>query len=616
MSQGAFNRRVYVIGIIVVGIAFTYVYKMFELHFSDRVSVGAGRRANVRRGTITDQHGAILAVSIEKHSLFANPEEIADPAEAAAFLAPVLGLPRDFLQARLMRKKRFVWLKRMLEDDVAEAVRRRALKGLHLKREYDRVYPHGTLAATVIGFADREGRGLEGIEYRFDRELAGARRARGIPGVRAEAPPLCDISLTLSRPVQHAAEEALADACRAARAKQGSALVIEARTGRILAMAKYPLFDPNAYAQADDDERRNFSIVDSFEPGSTLKVFAMAALLEHHPAVLKASYRCEGYVEIADVLINCTRIHGRLDADGVIAHSCNAGMIQAMKPLTREHLHDLLARVGFGRAVGADMPGESEGLLRPVAGWSGLSKYSISLGQEISVTSLQLAAAFCALANDGTYVVPSVIESVTDADGVPVRRFYTRTRGQVIRPDIARRLVSMMRGAVSEGTGARARLAQYQVAGKTGTAQKSSKQGGYAPNKYIVSFAGIAPAERPDLCVLVVIDEPAGEFSGGDLAAPVFAGIVRRALPLRGVKAALVPAAEPRASVFAPPRLPIAVMPDLRGMSLSEALWVLVELQNRYGATFAITGGGTVHAQEPAANTALSGKERITLFLK
>ncbi|HPU89833.1 MAG TPA: penicillin-binding transpeptidase domain-containing protein, partial [Spirochaetota bacterium] len=196
------------------------------------------------------------------------------------------------------------------------------------------------------------------------------------------------------------------------------------------------------------------------------------------------------------------------------------------------------------------------------------------------------------------------------------RRFYTRTRGQVIRPDIARRLVSMMRGAVSEGTGARARLAQYQVAGKTGTAQKSSKQGGYAPNKYIVSFAGIAPAERPDLCVLVVIDEPAGEFSGGDLAAPVFAGIVRRALPLRGVKAALVPAAEPRASVFAPPRLPIAVMPDLRGMSLSEALWVLVELQNRYGATFAITGGGTVHAQEPAANTALSGKERITLFLK
>ena len=227
-------------------------------------------------------------------------------------------------------------------------------------------------------------------------------------------------------------ETAIEEGVKGVRAKQGVIAIIEVKSGRILCIAKYPGFDPNLYYRYSDSERRNFTVVDSFEPGSTLKVIALAAVLENYPKALRNKYLCKGKIEIADAVINCTRRHGSISLDDIIKYSCNAGIIQAMRSVKKSQFYNLLRRFGFGRRVGIELPGESDGILRPVGSWSGLSKYSISIGQEISVTSLQLVAAFAAIGNKGVYLVPTILESIKKGDGTVIQDFYPRTGGRVL----------------------------------------------------------------------------------------------------------------------------------------------------------------------------------------
>jgi cell division protein FtsI (penicillin-binding protein 3) len=399
-------------------------------------------------------------------------------------------------------------------------------------------------------------------------------------------------------------------------AKQGAVLVMEVATGRILALAHYPSFDPNVYFRYSPFMRRNFSVIDSFEPGSTMKVLSLAALLEHGRSFQGKRFNCEGSVVIGDTTINCTGVHGSLDIEGVISRSCNVGVIKAMKELGKDELYATLARFGFGRKACGDFPGETEGIFRPTARWSGLSKYSISIGQELSVTSLQMGAAFCAVANDGIMNMPSIIEAVESPEGELIQTFYPRTRGRVISSATAATLMKLMRSVVTRGTGLMAASAYYDAVGKTGTSQKFIRQSGVYSDRVIASFVGIAPYERPEICVLVLIDDPVDKLSGGVIAAPVFSRIIDAALPYSGVKKGASSG-----------RLPIhkkerhlysggATMPDFRGAGLARSLDALVALQREWDIEYRISGSGGVYEQSPRAGTPLSRKQKIILYLK
>ncbi len=612
MNLGKFKRRVYITGFLIFGTACFFIFTLFDLHFSDLIIISNKKNSVVKRGYIRDRNGYLLALSIERDSLFANPEEIENHEEIAQKLAPLIGESTDFIRSRITRKKKFVWLRRKLDDETVDRIKKLQLKGLHFKKEFKREYPHGNLAASILGFVGIDNRGLEGIEYKYNDVLAGGtdRSLGDTRIVRGN-----NISLTIDRFIQHVAEQALVEGMSAVNAEQGAAVIMEVKTGRILAIAKHPGFSPDSYYRASSFARRNFTIVDAFEPGSTLKILAMATILEQVPKSQHTKYRCTGEIKIYDEVIKCTGTHGELTLDEIIKYSCNVGIITAMKPVSRRAFHALLHRFGFGRKTGIELPGEIDGILRPVSAWSGLSKYSIAIGHEISVNSIQMVAAFGAIANGGIYQVPSILESIERGDGSIVQSFYPRTKGRVLSRAIALRLLKMMHKVVLGGTGTKAALRYYAAAGKTGTSQKTMKQGGYYSDKFIASFIGIAPLENPDICILVVVDEPKGLNTGGEVAAPIFAEIARRILPYRGVKRTVVPIAAPRRMRF-PVNISKGIMPDFRGLLLSEALHVLIEMQKRNSIDYVVVGAGRVFAQSPPENTRISDNQKIVLYLR
>jgi len=613
MNQSVFKRRVFLTGLAFGVLTFLFIIRLVTLNFSTRIILSEDKKIHTHRGSIKDRNGYILALSVEKSSLFANPEEIENPERAAQALSSLLRMPADTITQKLKKKKRFIWIRRKLDDALADRIRKIGITGLYFKKEYQRVYPHETLAANIVGFVGIDNSGLAGIEYGFDDLLSGRRHGSNPTGNGDGFG--YTISLTLDRYIQYCAEQEIKKAVGTYRARQGAVVVVEVNTGRILALAKYPAFNPNFYYSYPSFSLRNFSVIDSFEPGSTMKIISLISMLEHHPAIVNNYYTCKGFIDIADVRINCTGVHGRITMNDIIRHSCNVGVIEAMKAVTKKEFSDTLARFGFGRKTGVELPAESEGIVRELDEWSGLSKYSMSIGQEISVTSLQLIAAFCAIANGGVYIAPAIIESIQDRDGAFIRRFVPRKRGRVVSRSISAKAIKMMRGVVTGGTGQRAGSAYYCVAGKTGTSQKFIRAKGYS-DRVLSSFIGLAPCAEPDVCILVVIDDPADKLSGGQIATPVFSGIIDRVLISRGVKKQRIPAREPAAQQSRKAAFDGATMPDFSGTRLPDALSLLIDMKRRISLQYSIHGSGMVYGQSPAAGSRLTTGGEIILYFK
>ena len=600
---------------LIGGIACFFTYRLLSLHFSEKIQLSDDSASETRRGLIMDRGGVVLAADIERESLFANPEEVENPAEAALRISRVIGMSPGALQEKLARKKRFVWIARKMDGETAASIRRLSIKGLYFKREAQRVYPHGTLASTVLGFVGMDNMGLGGIEYRYNGVLTG--RARGGAGGTGDgAAGGRNVRLTIDRVIQHTAERELEKGVLRAGAARGTVVALETKTGRIAALATYPRFDPNRYWEYTDEERNGFLVVNSYEPGSTFKIIAMAAVLKSHPEAMRERFTCDGKIEIGDATVKCTGRHGGISPDDIIKHSCNVGIIQMMKRVRREDLYAALSAFRFGLATGIELPGESTGLLRGTAEWSGLSKYSMAIGQEISVTSVQMVAAFGALANGGVYMAPTIIEAIEDDEGIAVRGFSPRSLGRVADAAVVSRLLKMMRGVVAGGTGTRSAVLYYDVAGKTGTSQKSMKKGGYYPDKVIASFIGVAPLNDPCYCVLVVLDEPSMITSGGEGAAPVFARMMERILPYSGAKNRSTPAREPRQLRSQGTRVVPGRMPDFRGLRMSQALRALALLQRDTQVTYSLFGAGAVTRQTPEPGKGLAEKEKIMLYFE
>ncbi len=497
-----------------------------------------------RRGTIYDRSGRELAVSLQVASAFAQPAAIQDAGAAARALAPVLGMTVKELLPRLTASEPFVWLRRQLDPGQVEAVNDLNLKGIGLFPESRRYYPRQELAAHVLGLVGVDDRGLEGVEREYNDYLGGRPQyvlaqqdALGRIIFRQEepeprTPPIFNLSLTIDEVLQYTAERELQRAVEQSRAKGGTAIVMDPWTGEVLALANQPTFDPNNYRKSSIAARRDRAVTDYFEPGSVFKVILVAGALEEgvvHPD--DRFFGENGSIEVGGVTIRDHEKYGWLTVRQILAQSSNVGAIKIGQKLGKSLYYHYISGFGFGSLTDVDLPGETPGFIRRPKNWSALSLPTLSIGQEISVTPLQLAAAFSAVANGGNLVRPYVVRAMRTPDGSLSRQIEPAVVRRVISPETARTLLNMLTAVVDGGTGKEAALEEYSVAGKTGTAQKLDPgTGRYSHRRVVVSFIGTVPAEAPRLVILVAVDEPEVNRWGGSTAAPAFREIARDAM--------------------------------------------------------------------------------------
>ncbi|GAM09518.1 penicillin-binding protein 2 [Geobacter sp. OR-1] len=497
------------------------------------------------RGTIFDANNASLAVSIEMESCFAEPRNIEDPRGTAAKLAPLLGLPQPQLQQKLTGSKGFVWIQRQLAPELVARIKELELDGVGFVKESKRFYPNLEMAASVIGFTGLDPEGLEGIERKYNSTILGStgymiteRDALGRDVALKNAVVQGgskghNVTLTLDKNIQYMAEKELAKAVAESQAKAGTALVMEPHSGRILAMANYPGFNPNVHQKYSPSALRNRAIADSFEPGSTFKVFLLAAAIEEGIVNPRDTFDCEmGSYEIGGRTIHDTHKYARISVADILKYSSNIGAAKIGSRLGSERLYRYLKSFGFGERNGIDLPAETSGNLRDRNQWFAVDLANISFGQGVAASALQIASAVSAVANGGVLMKPYLVEKITDADGNVLKQVTPQSRNRVISPGTARTIATMMESVTGEGgTGTNAAVDGYRVAGKTGTAQKVDPvTRGYSVDKRTASFVGFVPADNPKLTILIVIDEPKTSPYGGVVAAPAFGAIAQQAL--------------------------------------------------------------------------------------
>jgi cell division protein FtsI (penicillin-binding protein 3) len=512
------------------------------------------------RGLILDRQGRELARSVDVDSFFADPREVERADETAAALARVLDIDAASLASRLKEAKDagrgFVWLARKVDAERAEAVHALKLKGVYSVEEQKRRYPNGPLAAHVLGYIGGEEKGeekgLAGVEQIYDASLKGeagrvvfdedARRKAFESEGRAPRDGRT-LVLTIDQTVQFIVERALASAVERTHAKSAAAVVLEPHTGEILALANAPTFDPNEAAGASADARRNDALQNIYEPGSTFKLVAYTAALEEKLITPETRIECPGSISLPGRVVH-DHAHGSLTATEALAKSSNVAAIKLGQRLGNERLYSYIRQLGFGSKTGVELPGETAGLVRPVSRWQPGSIGSVPIGQEVGVTPVQMAAAYGSVANDGVRVAPHLVREVRDAEGRVVEQARPEQR-RVVSEETARELRGMLESVTLKGTARAAQLEGYTAAGKTGTAQKvDPKTHAYSQTKYVASFVGFAPVERPAAVIIVVLDEPEGLHQGGQVSAPVFSEIADQILPYLDVMPDTAPGAQ------------------------------------------------------------------------
>jgi cell division protein FtsI/penicillin-binding protein 2 len=519
---------------ILLGRAF-YVQAIAGPDFRQRAERQHLRELEVaaHRGIIYDRNGAELAVSKRMATIYATPYLVSDAALAADKLAPLLGQDAQALQEKLDGKGGFTYLARKVERSVAEKVMALKLRGIAVYPEEKRVYPRGALAPQLLGFVGMDNEGLAGVELQYHALLAGTAGQREVirdlfgkeldvlmedRGEQGDS-----VVLSIDEDIQYFSEQVLAQTVERFEAKKASAIALDPQTGEVLAMANAPLFDTNAFGEAEEALRRNAVVTDQFEPGSTFKMVVAAAALEAGLVEPDTTFRLAPTIKVHDRVVH--EAHRKqpavreMSVTEILAQSSNVGAVTLGLEVGQDRLVEMIERFGFTRPLGIDFPGEASGYMPPPERWSGSTIANIPIGQGISASALQIAAAYAVIANDGVLVRPHLARSAP----APEKR--------VISPETAQQLRAMLTTTVSEGTGQQANLANYPVAGKTGTAQKVNEDGrGYSHDNYVASFVGMVPAEDPELVILVIVDEPSKAIYGSVVAAPAFKDIADFAL--------------------------------------------------------------------------------------
>ncbi|MGI8919678.1 MAG: penicillin-binding protein [Pyrinomonadaceae bacterium] len=553
-------RRALFVAAFIVFWVFAIGVRLVYLQVSQHEALGERARSQQQqaietapqRGTLLDRQGRELARSIQTESIFidaADLESAGDVACTATGLAAVLKLKKEDLQRRLEEAKtknsRFIWIARRLSAEQASAIRAQGLPGVNFRSEPKRFYPNGSIGAHVLGFVGIDGAGLGGVEQFYNEKITGQpgklfieKDSEGNPYESFEQPgtPGHTIILTLDHSIQYRAEQVLLSAIAKSRAKSGTAIVLDPRSGEILALANAPTFDPNKPGESKPEARANWALQNIYEPGSTFKIVSFSAAIEKGLVKPDDRIDCQmGAIKVAGRVVHDHHSFGSLTITEALAKSSNVAAIKLGIRVGDPTMYDYIKRFGFGSRTGIELPGETAGLLRPVSRWQPSSIGSIAIGQEIGVTPLQMAAAFGALANDGVRVAPHLVREVRTAAGATVYRAEPEQR-RVVNAETARALRQMLESVTLNGTAKLAQLNGYTAAGKTGTAQKiDPKTKTYSQTKHVASFVGFAPVTNPSVVIVVVIDEPGGAYHGGDVAAPVFREIAEQILPDLGV---------------------------------------------------------------------------------
>ena len=486
------------------------------------------------RGAILDHDGRPLAIGKQTITVYANPKQVNKPRELALAAGHVLGADPETLYPQLKDRSRgFVYLARKVDQEKAEKLEMRGFAGVGFYPEEMRFYPQGPVASQVLGYAGLDNKGLEGLERSFEKVLSGKPgsqtivkdpfgRALDVVETKAETPGR-SIRLSLDDQVQANAETILQDTVRQWGARSASAIVMDPHTGDVLAMATAPRFNANKFSVTRADRRRNRAVTDTYEPGSTFKLVTVAAALEEGIVSPRTSFVLKPTIRVADRTIHESHSRGteRLNVRQIIEQSSNVGTITIAQRLGEGQLAHWIDRFGFGKRTGVDFPGESPGFALPLDQWSGSTIGTVPIGLGIAVTPVQMARAYSAIANGGVLVTPRLV------DRVGGETVSSGGKKRVISRRVSRQMLDMLRGVVLEGTGTRAAIPGYTVAGKTGTAAKIDPNGRYSRSRYVASFVGLVPATNPKLVIMVMVDEPHGDIYGGVVAAPAFAEIAR-----------------------------------------------------------------------------------------
>ena len=493
-----------------------------------------------KRGTIFDRNGKELGVSISTESVYAIPAEILDADETAAKLAAILALDRDKLAAKLKKRQAFTWIKRKVDPSVARDVKMLDLPGIGLTQEGRRYYPHENLAAHILGFTGIDSQGLDGVELTFDNYLKGRSgsivieydaRGREIPYASHHFIKPIDghnIYLTIDIVIQQIVERELERVMQETQAKAATIIAIEPHTGEILALANRPDYNPNRFAEYAPKLWRNSAVSNTYEPGSTFKIITTTAALGEKVVSLDDKFFDPGSVEVQGRHIRCWKAggHGSETFQEVVENSCNVGFVNVGLKLGVDPFYKYLEAFGLGQLTNVDLAGEAKGIVIKKSKVKPLDIATMSMGQSIAVTPIQLATAVAAVANDGQRLRPQIVREVRDKNDEIIRGFQPDIMTQVVDPQTAQVVKKVLESVVENGTGKGAYLDGFRIGGKTGTAQKVG-EGGYMAGKYIASFAGFTPADNPQIVMLVIIDEPVGMYYGGQIAAPAFAAVMK-----------------------------------------------------------------------------------------
>jgi cell division protein FtsI/penicillin-binding protein 2 len=550
VARSNFNSRLYLVflffilifSILIARLVYVQILKSSQLKRYAFGQHSIFTEIKPQRGIIFDRNFKELAVNAVSYSIFAT-NEFKAKRELQNELASLLNLDANNLSVRLNSDKKFIWLKRKVNPEVCVKVKDLNIVGIDQIRENKRFYPNGSFASHLIGFTDIDNKGLEGVELYCDSYLSGIKGWRLAHKDAKRREVICwgyksilpsdgyNVVLTIDSVIQNIVERQLRKAARKYKAASATAIVMEPESGEILALYNYPDYNLNNFGDYEVNARRNLAITDIFEPGSSFKFVTAAAALEENRVKMEEKFFCEkGRYRIAGRILHDYKPYAELSFKEVIEHSSNIGTVKVAQRLGNEVLYDYIRNFGFGSLTGIDLRGEVKGIVRPPDRWSRVSISSIPIGQEIAVTPIQLICAISSIANEGILVRPKILKCIQRKDGEIIKSFPTQKVHRVITAEVAASLKQILTGVVENGTGKRAKVSGYKVAGKTGTAQKAKPEGGYYKHRYFSSFVGFAPADQPVISILIVLNEPHPQYFGGTVCAPVFSRIATETL--------------------------------------------------------------------------------------
>lgn len=598
--------RLFIMGLFLLAIFSLIIYRSAQLQlFNNDKACNIAKSQHEykvellpKRGNILDSNGDYLAMNVSAYSIYANPMSIDNSKKYAKQVSSIIDVNEKSILEKISKKSTFVWMKRLAGVEEKTKLEELNLEGIGFIEESKRVYPYGPLAGQILGFTNIDSKGIEGLEYLYNDYLAGEKRNLNIkkdgrgriitdnPNVEKmdEQSYGNNITLTIDSQIQFIVENELTKGLENAKADSGYAIVLDSETGSVLAMASYPNMDPNNFAEYDSKYRKNLPIWKSFEPGSTLKPIVVAAALEENLVNPTTKVNCEnGRRRVGNAIINDVHPYALLSVSDVITYSSNICASKIGEKLGKHKMYEYLEKFGFGQKTSIDLPGESRGLMRNTSQMHPVELATISFGQGVSVTGIQLATAYAAIANKGYVMKPHMIKKISDNKGKTIAEYKPEIVRRVISYDTANMVAQMLEQAVNHGTGKKAAIDMLRVAGKTGTAQIPDPiNGGYYDDRYISSFAGFAPVDMPNITTVVVLENPKSGFYGGQVAAPIFREITNKILNYLEI----VPIGTIADNVM---------MPDFKGKTRRE---ILKWSQNE-GVKVELTGNGFAVSQNP-----------------